>query len=318
MDDEFKTCQFSSNVEKKRDAAFVFDVWRTSVVRSVSGFDSPVATHEIARSTDPPVGRIGLNVNVRQDRQDGFPVRRARATPHAPFRRRCDSVRIATNARVCARRDSPCGPARGSRGAGQRDAGKRKSTSRLTRVGVNKRARARQTSRPRARAAARRELARTREMDGRGAFVPPERASATRGRVGTRARDSERARNARRTADDSGRREASSGRRETHLCVARQAQPRGVRAAEHQRFRRRAVVAGPAHVGVRPSRARALGGVRVLHGIRGKCAFCFFAGAERVRGKSSRARLSEKQSEPKKTNRLSGRAFGFATETVEP
>ena len=110
----------------------------------------------------------------------------------------------------------------------------------------------------------------------------------------------------------------SSGRRETHLCVARQAQPRGVRAAEHQRFRRRAVVAGPAHVGVRPSRARALGGVRVLHGIRGKCAFCFFAGAERVRGKSSRARFSEKQSEPKKTNRLSGRAFGFATETVEP
>lgn len=208
MDDEFKTCQFSSNVEKKRDAAFVFDVWRTSVVRSVSGFDSRVATHEIARSTDPPVGRIGLNVNVRQDRQDGFPVRRARATPHAPFRRRCDSVRIATNARVCARRDSPCGPARGSRGAGQRDAGKRKSTSRLTRVGVNKRARARQTSRPRARAAARRELARAREMDGRGAFVPPERASATRGRVGTRARDSERARNARRTADDSGRREA--------------------------------------------------------------------------------------------------------------
>lgn len=110
----------------------------------------------------------------------------------------------------------------------------------------------------------------------------------------------------------------SSRRRETHLCVARQAQPRGVRAAEHQRFRRRAVVAGPAHVGVRPSRARALGGVRVLHGIRGKCAFCFFAGAERVRGKSSRARFSEKQSEPKKTNRLSGRAFGFATETVEP
>ena len=119
---------------KKKETAFVFDVWRTSVVRSGSGFDSRVATHEIARSTDPPVGRIGLNVNVRQDRQDGFPVRRARATPHAPFRRRCDSVRIATNARVCARRDSPCGPARGSRGAGQRDAGneKRKSTSRLT------------------------------------------------------------------------------------------------------------------------------------------------------------------------------------------
>lgn len=111
----------------------------------------------------------------------------------------------------------------------------------------------------------------------------------------------------------------SSGRRVTHLCVARQAQPRGVRAAEHQRFRRRAVVAGPAHVGVRPSRARALSGVRVPDTGFGESAlFAFSRALPRVRGKSSRARLSEKQSEPKKTNRLSGRAFGFATETGEP
>lgn len=48
-------------------------------------------------------------------------------------------------------------------------------------------------------------------MDGRGVFARPERASATRGRVGTRARYSERARIARPTADDSGRREAEFG-----------------------------------------------------------------------------------------------------------
>ena len=193
MDDEWKTCQFSSNVEKKRDA-FVFDVWRTSVVRSGSGFDSRVATHEIARSTDPPVGRIGLNVNVRQDRQDGFPVRRARATPHAPFRRRCDSVRIAMSARVFARRDSPCAPARGTSGSGSAGCGEKVHCTSV-RVSVNKRARrARQTSRTSARVAARPELSRAREMDCRGACARLERASATRGRVGTWARYSERAR----------------------------------------------------------------------------------------------------------------------------
>lgn len=248
--------------------------------RSVSGFDSRVATSEIARSTDPPPrsGRIGLNVNVRQDRQDGFPVRRARATPHAPFRRRCDSVRIATNARVCARRDSPCGPARGSRGAGQRDAGKQK-TKKHIRPRVNKRARARQTSRPRARAAARRELARAREMDGRDAFVPPERASATRGRVGTRARDSERARNARRTADDSGRREAEFGTsrdtpvRRTPGTAARS--PRGrTPALSPTSSSRRPRSCGRSTVAC----AGAQRSARPGHGIRGKCAFCFFAG----------------------------------------
>ena len=149
----------------------------------------------------------------------------------------------------------------GRRGVGQRDAGK-KCTS--VRVSVNKRARrARQTSRPSARVAARPELSRAREMDCRGACARLERASATRGRVGTvgallRARS-----HARRTADDSGAGRWSSGRRVTHLCVARKAQPRGVRATKYQRFRRRAVVADPAHVGVRPSRARALSGVRV-------------------------------------------------------
>lgn len=220
----------------------VFDVWRTKTptnsFRSVSGFDSRVATSEIARSTDPPPrsGRIGLNVNVRQDRQDGFPVRRARATPHAPFRRRCDSVRIATNARVCARRDSPCGPARGSRGAGQRDAGnkKRKSTSGRVLTSALARDKRRDHARGRRLDGSSRALARwtvaTRSCHRRGRrrrAVASARGRATPSAPATRVAPP--------TTRGAGRR--SSGRRVTHLCVARQAQPRGVRAAEHQRFR---------------------------------------------------------------------------------
>ena len=264
------------------------------------GKKTRVATRGIARSTarSGRTDRVKCSSSV-QDRQGGFTF----AALGRPGTHRSAAVvtgvRIATSVRACARvirrvdlraRDV------GERVSGMRGNEKAKMGISV-RVGVNKRARARGGRDRRARAAARRLLARAREMDGRGVAARDRRASATRGRVGTRARGGARP-HSRPTADDSGRREAGSGT-SRDAPVRRAAVARRAESARQNTsaFADEQSVADPAHVGVRPSRALRSAAAAAAVGAAKKCAGkkCAF------RGGGGRGRFADR------TNPLSGR-----------
>ena len=175
-----------------------------------------------------------------------------------PSLRRCDSVRRARNARACARLGSPCGPARGTGEAGSAGMnGEKRKSVRPALVLTMPSARATNFEATRAHGS-RARRSRAREGVGNDRRFRVHLAAVARGRRGRRRVSTERALQARRCRRRLGAPgNISSGvARVSHLFIARQAQPRGVRAAEYQRFGRRAVVARAAHVCVRPSRLR--------------------------------------------------------------